>query len=200
MHKNLIDLTGRTFGMYSVVSRADNINKRVHWNCVCECGVERVVISCNLTSGKSKSCGKHGGTHGNSKKPEWAVWYSMVRRCTVESALFYELYGGRGITVCDEWLEYDSFISDMKDRPSPKHQLDRTDSNKGYSADNCKWVLAVDNLRNRRDSKWWFVDGVKYESMRHAAKEIGVAHSTIKVWCNTGKKGSYSISKYGEAI
>lgn len=196
MHNNAKDLTGKIFNRWTAIKPIRCDTGRLKWLFKCECGVEKIQFSSNVTLGKSTSCGCQRGTHNMSYIPEWQVWYSMVHRCTKEQSHAYQGYGGRGITVCDRWMSYDNFILDMGSRPTKKHQLDRIDNNKGYCKDNCRWVLSLDNVRNRRDSKYWFIDGVRYESMRHAAVELGVAHSTIKNWCNGGRSDCYSERKY----
>lgn len=196
MRKNTRDLTGDVYGNLTVVSKAENIGGKVAWNVVCKCGVEKAVISTNLVGGKVVSCGCSRVTHNLSLTPEYHVWYSMIDRCTNVKHRFYGRYGGRGICVDPQWLNLDKFILDMGERPSDKHQLDRINNDAGYSKGNCRWVLSVTNSRNRNDSKYWHVDGVRYESMRHAALENGVAHSTIKNWCSGGKDGCYSERKY----
>lgn len=196
MHKNTKDLTGIKFNKLTAVSKSENIGGRVSWLFLCDCGVYKSIISTNVVSGKSKSCGCGKVKHGNSEKPEYHSWYSAIDRCTNSTHHAWGRYGGRGITVCERWMSFDLFIEDMGCRPSGKHQLDRSDNEKGYCKSNCKWVLPVDNVRNRADSKYWFIDGVRYESMRHAADSVGVAHSTIKDWCNKGINGCYSERKY----
>ena len=196
MHKNGKDLTGNVYGKLTVLHQASNVNKKVAWVVSCECGKSFTCLACNIASGKSLSCGCSKRTHNKSSLPEYAVWYSMVKRCSDIDHKFYYRYGGRGIGVDQSWLTIDGFLDSMGRRPSNLHQLDRINNNMGYSKENCRWVLSVDNLRNRSDSKYWFVNGVRYESMRHAAKEEGVAHSTIKNWCATNKNGCYSERKY----
>ena len=195
MHKNTKDITGFKFNLLTAISKVENISNRVAWLFECECGNRKKIISTNVVSGKSRSCGCLSVIHGNSSKPEYNVWYSMVDRCTNVKHRFWHRYGGRGIGVCERWLSLDLFIEDMGYRLNSKHQLDRIDNDKGYSKENCRWVLSVDNARNRQDSKYWFVNGVRYDSMRHAAKELCVAHSTIKAWCNN-INGCYNERKY----
>lgn len=196
MHKNTRDISGMTFHSLKAISKSENIGLKVAWVFECECGVRKKIISTNVISGKTKSCGCLRVKHGNSSRPEYLVWYSMVDRCTNKNNKFWHRYGGRGVSIDSGWMSFDGFIADMGWRPTKKHQLDRIDNNSGYSKINCRWVEAVDNARNRSDSKYWFVDGVRYESMREAARAKGVAHSTIKVWCNNNINGCYSERKY----
>lgn len=87
--------------------------------------------------------------HGKSYSKEYRVWNGMVQRCTNPKQASYYRYGGRGITVCDEWKTFTNFYKDMGDCPQ-KHTLDRIDNNEGYSPNNCRWTSYAINNRNRR--------------------------------------------------
>lgn len=91
--------------------------------------------------------------HGLSYTPEYRAWQTMRLRCTVPTNPAYADYGGRGITVCERWIESPAnFIADMGSKPSPAHELDRKDNDKGYSPENCRWVTRTVNDRNRRSN------------------------------------------------
>jgi hypothetical protein len=93
-------------------------------------------------------------THGLSYTPEYKAWQTMRLRCTVPTNSAYANYGGRGITVCERWLESPAnFIADMGPKPSPAHELDRKDNDKGYAPENCRWVTRTVNDRNRRSNR-----------------------------------------------
>lgn len=88
--------------------------------------------------------------HGQKKIPEYSVWGGIKSRCFNKNSSHYHRYGGRGITVCERWKNsFDLFYEDMGSRPSPNHQIDRTDNNGNYSPDNCKWVTPKENMNNR---------------------------------------------------
>lgn len=93
--------------------------------------------------------------HGYSYAPEYRAWQTMRLRCTVPSNPAYADYGGRGIKVCDRWLNsVESFIADMGPKPSPAHELDRyPDNNGNYEPGNCRWATRSDNDRNRRSNR-----------------------------------------------
>ncbi len=92
--------------------------------------------------------------HGHSHEVEWRIWKGMISRCTSPKNPAWVNYGGRGIRVCRRWIEsYDSFLADMGRRPSPGHELDRRDNNRGYTPSNCRWVSRKINSRNRRSAR-----------------------------------------------
>jgi hypothetical protein len=135
--------------------------------------------------------GKHGnhrkGTrhpgflHGESKKtPEHAAWLEMRKRCLCATGRAYADYGGRGITICDRWLNsYANFLADMGRKPSRKHSLDRIDNNRGYSPDNCRWATQNQQVTNRRDTVFVPFNG-KSIPIGDAARLTGI--DRVKIW------------------
>ena len=92
--------------------------------------------------------------HGLSYAPECRAWQTMRLRCTVPTNPRYADYGGRGIKVCERWLSSpQAFIDDMGPKPSPKHELDRIDNDRGYEPGNCRWATRKENDRNRRSNQ-----------------------------------------------
>lgn len=90
---------------------------------------------------------KKHGMHGTAV---YNAWRGMKKRCYSKSYQHFDLYGGRGITVCEEWREdFLAFYKDMGEPPTPKHQLDRIDNDGNYTKENCRWVTSQENCRNR---------------------------------------------------
>ena len=162
----LIDLTGRTFGRLTVVSRAENKpnDTRARWYCRCSCGKEATVMGYTLRRGESKSCGclhaeiaKTANTHhGGCGTRLFRVWLGMTERCRNVNHNRYANYGGRGITVCAEWRNFAKFrdwaLANGYDA-SAKHgdcTIDRIDNDVGYCPENCKWTDAKTQSNNRR--------------------------------------------------
>jgi hypothetical protein len=158
----LLELIGQSFGRLTVCERAPNRpSGKSRWICLCECGVEIVIDSRNLRSGRSRSCGcirieklaamnGDGATHGMHGSPTYITWRSMIGRCETPSNASFENYGGRGIAVCRRWREsFPDFLADMGVRPEGK-TLDRIDNERGYEPDNCRWATASEQMRNRR--------------------------------------------------
>jgi hypothetical protein len=92
-------------------------------------------------------------THQKSYSKVYRTWIAMLSRCRDENNNNYVNYGGRGITVCDEWYKFENFYRDMGDLPFYEAQLDRIDNEKGYYKENCRWVTCKENSRNRRNTK-----------------------------------------------
>lgn len=159
-----VELSDTRFGRLVVVSRAENKSGHPAWNCLCDCGQEKVCLGINLKRGKSKSCGclrseitsarslKHGNRKGkNNTSREYETWCSMIGRCETESNTSFHNYGARGISVCNRWRDsFELFLEDMGERPTSKHSLDRIDVNGNYEPSNCRWVTKEVQMRNRR--------------------------------------------------
>lgn len=157
----------------------------------CDCGVNKVINITNVKSLNTKSCGcfciqqrvQNATKHKLCDSPEYKSWSGMLQRCKNSNNPSYLNYGGKGISVCDQWCEFENFYIDMGRKPNKNYQLDRIDNQGNYEPNNCRWICKTGNLRNQSSSKWWFIDGVRYESATDAASQVGVALSTIRAWC-----------------
>lgn len=154
-----LDLKDKRFGRLLVLyddGKRDN-DGRVFWNCLCDCGNETEVRSTHLKRGEVKSCGcmqrESNLSHGMHKEKIYRTWASMKSRVFNTKNKRYLDYGGRGITVCDEWLKFENFFNDMGKPPSENHQIDRINNDGNYEVSNCRWVTASQNMSNRRRSK-----------------------------------------------
>lgn len=149
---------GERFGRLIVLSLSHIRKSRRQFVCECSCGVTKTIDAYNLRYGISKSCGcaikeavrKRNMVHGDSKSPEHIAWMGMNSRCNSPTNKKYNDYGGRGIAVCERWLSYENFLSDMGRRPASKHSLDRKDVNGNYTPENCRWATHYEQTMNKR--------------------------------------------------
>lgn len=159
-----IDRTGQVFGELTVVcliSKASRLTgKKTLWECSCSCGDISVYSSSNLVTGNSTRCIScrqekqilHGKAKRGKESNEYRSWQHMIQRCTNDNNTYYKYYGGRGIKVCDRWLEsFENFFEDMGECLD-KFTIDRVDVNKGYYKENCRWASRSTQSFNKRKS------------------------------------------------
>jgi hypothetical protein len=112
------------------------------------------VMVVNVATGETRPRARKGPLkHGLSRTPEYRAWQTMRHRCTNPNSPAWDDYGGRGITICAEWLDDPAaFIAHVGPRPSPKHEIDRIDNDKGYEPGNVRWATRSVNDQNRRSN------------------------------------------------
>ncbi len=154
-----IQMINIKYGRLTVISE-----KGQYAECKCDCGNMIIALRSNIRKGNTNSCGCYSRElarnrfikHNDCRSPEHRAWESMKRRCYNKNYHLYHRYGGRGIAVCNEWLnDYAQFLKDMGRKPNGtiRYSLDRIDNNKGYFPDNCKWSTDSEQNKNRSPFK-----------------------------------------------
>jgi hypothetical protein len=173
-----LDLSGQRFDRLVVleldeIKRNSNGKTIRYWKCICDCGKTVTVSTQNLRQGNTKSCGclkkafvsQINYKHGKKGTRLYNVWKDMKKRCYYSKASNYKYYGGRNITICDEWLgEYgfENFsLWALANGYSDELTIDRIDSNKNYCPENCRWITIAEQQKNRRNNVLYYYDGKK---------------------------------------
>ena len=171
-----ISLKGTTFGRLKVIADGPTHTSRTGAVsgtsvCLCVCGNTITVSNGSLKTSNTRSCGclhrdstmarfvTHGHTRGYHYSGTYRSWQDMKVRCLNPNSPVWKYYGGRGITVCDRWMEFINFLSDLGERPIG-YTLERVDNSKGYEPLNCKWATRKEQVRNTRRNRIFTVDGL----------------------------------------
>lgn len=183
------DLTGQRFGRLTVIEFVPADGKKSKWKCRCDCGNITIVRRGDLKKGKTTSCGcfrremriKENTIHNATNTRIYRIWQGMKQRCFYSDSMYFKHYGGRGITVCNEWKNdfkafYDWAMSNGYDDTLT---IDRIDSNGNYCPENCRWVDMKTQCRNRRSNTMVKYEGEKV-SLAEASERSGVNRKTFK--------------------
>lgn len=195
---NKINLVGKRFGRLLVIADAGyhvkaGGQRTSKWLCQCDCGKETFVVGYKIRNGLTKSCGcikkekMSAGlnrSHGMTNSPEYETWCSMIKRCQNENDSNYHRYGGRGISVCKEWLSFDNFLSDMGSRPT-NTSIDRIDVNGNYEPSNCRWSTQKEQGNNRRNNRLINFNGQE-KTLSEWACQTGIGVRTLWYRLNSG--------------
>lgn len=184
---NAHDLSGAEVGYLKVIEKTSvRYGSSVMWRCSCVCGRDDfLATSFHLKHGKIKSCGcmtreiisMSRTRHAMTDTPTWKSWKSMLDRCLLKAHKSFPAYGGRGITVCKEWFEFEQFYADMGDRPAGT-TLGRIDNERGYEKGNCRWETFGQQANNRRSSRVITFDG-KTMTLTEWANAIGIIQTSL---------------------
>lgn len=159
------------------------------WFCRCECGTERAFEARSLLNGV-KSCGcYHPAEHGESggvrkngtspRSPEFGAYVCIKQRCYNPRTKNYKDYGGRGISLCAEWLhDYPAFLAHVGRRPSSDHSLERINNNGNYEPGNVKWATQKEQMHNTRRNRY-----ITFQGQTHCisewAEKLGFSRVTL---------------------
>lgn len=179
--QNVENIMGKRFGRLVVLEYVGVINGRGSWKCKCDCGAIKTIAKHDLDTGRVLSCGcyhdeciiERSTKHNGTKERLYRVWAGMKERCYNPNTNAYQYYGGRGISVCDEWRDnYVAFrdwaLANGYNELSTNRDctLDRIDVNKGYCPENCRWVDMITQANNRRDNLM-----IEYKGISHTMSE-----------------------------
>lgn len=177
------DMAGMKFGKLTVLERSSDVGNgkkpRVKWVCRCDCGNTVVVSGDGLKDGHHKTCGRCRKTHPEDHKL-YERWLNMKRRCTDPKNKRWDVYGGKGITVCKEWLNFEVFKKwALENGYRDDLSIDRIDNNKGYCPENCRWADAYTQMNNTSRNRFVVVYGEKM-TMAQAARKLNVTYAAIQ--------------------
>lgn len=186
--KNL-DLIGQRFNRLLVVEKIGTINQKVMWKCKCDCGNFVNVHTSNLRSNRVKSCGcykldklvKRSTKHNQRHTRLYEVWKSLKQRCLNSNSNAYKNYGGRGITICEEWKNDFQLFYDwsMKNGYKKGLTIDRINNNDSYKPNNCRWVTRQAQANNTRTNRY-----IEYNGIIHTISEwsriLNISYSKLR--------------------
>lgn len=174
--KRRTDLVGQKFSLLTVSSLAYSRNGRLYWNCTCECGENTIVCTRNLRTFRIKSCGclEHIAKykkHNLSRTRIYTILKGMKGRCYNPNNKDYKNYGGRGIRICDSWLDKENGVKNfynwaINNGYSENLSIDRIDVNGNYCPENCRWLSIKGQSNNRRGNFY-----IEYKDKRLTAKQ-----------------------------
>lgn len=191
-----IDITGQKFGKLTAIKKApskrQNCGKLVtYWECICDCGKVVEIKTINLRNNKTKCCnncktnkvGKNNPMykHGKTKTRLYKIWSSMKKRCYYKKHPHYKNYGGRGIVICNEWLNNFMLFYNWAINNGYQEDLtiDRIDVNKNYEPNNCRWINRKLQNINKRNNVYITYQN-KTQTMSEWAKEFGLKQNVFR--------------------
>lgn len=187
-----LDMIGKKFGRWTVIEEAERqYGTRAFYLCKCECGTTKIVNGYTLRKGLTKSCGcynaeriKETGTkrvkHGLSGHRLYRIWSGMKDRCSNSNLPEYPRYGGRGIKVCNEWLDNEKFFEwAFMNGYNDNLTLDRIDNDKDYCPDNCRWSTYAEQANNRKNTRHIEYEGNTYTLSEFSKKFLNINRDTF---------------------
>lgn len=190
-------LIGNVFGRLTVIR--EHIYEGIirKWVCICDCGNTKITQEGSLKNGRTKSCGclkreeninrltKNGRAINKKHTGEYNSYHAMIQRCTNPNNDRYKNYGGRGIKVCERWLNsFDNFLEDMGKKPTEKHSIDRFPNvNGNYEPINCRWGTQEQQYRGMTKNRWISLNGeymIISDFCRKINKPLSYVHYYLK--------------------
>lgn len=201
---NLIDLTNKKFNKLLVLKRSPKRSSCAYWVCQCDCGNIKTISSNSLKSGQiSCGCSKYEGAAERGRfvgklpkthckmltlkfKKEYLTWNNIKARCKQKKLRCYSSYGGRGIKVCESWINnFEQFLNDMGPAPTPKHTIDRINNDGNYEPENCRWATRNVQALNTSKNLFFEKNGLRM-SITQWSKYLGGAPQLIRMRLTKG--------------
>ena len=155
-------MTGKKFGRLQIIEFAYTKNGNAYWLCKCDCGNTKAVNGINIRRGDSRSCGClhnniniiHGATANGHTERLYRIWIHIRHRCNSPKNKAYNYYGGKGVSVCDEWDDYLVFKEwSLSNGYEDDLTIDRIDSDGDYSPENCQWITQSENSTKMNEER-----------------------------------------------
>lgn len=195
MSGQAVDMVGQRIGRLTVISRAENTRQnKAQWLCKCDCGNRIVVSRRHLKDSSTNSCGclqrevaKTTRTlHGQKNTRLYRIWVGIKDRCLNPNSKYWDRYGGRGISVCEEWKVFSKFYDWAISNGYQEHlTIDRINNDGWYSPQNCRWATYSEQENNRSNNVHVTIDGATH---------------TVAEWSRLIKKSRYFVEKKGKVI
>lgn len=191
-------MLGKTYGRLTVIEKAEpGKHGKSRVVCLCDCGESVVVETNSIKSGNTRSCGclqkevaarrcREGVKHGKIMTRVYKTWAHMKARCLNENDGSYKNYGGRGIGVCEEWLEFEPFNEwAMANGYSPRLTIERIDNDGNYEPENCKWADRLTQANNKRNNRVIAFKG-EQKTLAEWSRTLGIKYNTLNTRLSCG--------------
>lgn len=187
MIQKYLDYIGAKHGRLTILAISKKPSDRPQFHCICDCGKHTQFAIYNVN--RTHSCGcyrlevaKQNKTHGQSgnaqqRTPAYKAWVRMRDRCYNTKSWRYKYYGGKGVSISDEWQSFENFFKDMG-QPVKGMTLDRIDPNGNYEFENCRWATMKEQAANKTNTVFLTIDGEKIHMME-AARRYGIKFQTV---------------------
>ena len=186
---------GQTFGSLTLIDCESRCYRKV-WIAVCSCGGTVEAEAYRFRDGSATRCKKCGDTESGLKRrtfgglhkgsKEYSTWSNLKTRFNNDKYVFYHRYGGRGITYCDNWDEFEGFLGDMGKAPTKEHSIDRIDNDGNYTKENCRWATPEEQANNNSANIILEYKG-RSKTMATWSKELNLNYDMLRTRFESGK-------------